>query len=187
MLPSGDTKCTGPTLWVRAAINWIPIQPIRFQLVITRRSRDTTNYACATNTMHVYIFKYSRDRHYCISACLLLHHCSILLCSSGCGTSMSSVSGCRLNGSIFEFSKCLTITERSTIIPLGKRTGSFITESMIGSEWKIIMSMFQRVYIQHASTKLVAEYYVGLLKVLISESVHCVQASMELGPEMCPY
>ena len=47
---------------------------------------------------------------------------------------MSRVNGCLLKGSILEFSRCLTITGRSTIIPLGRRTGSSITVSIIGSE-----------------------------------------------------
>ncbi len=50
------------------------------------------------------------------------------------GSSCSAVNGRRLNGSVFEFSKCLVITERSIVTPLGKITGSVITVHINGSE-----------------------------------------------------
>lgn len=46
---------------------------------------------------------------------------------------MSMVKFCLLNGSCEELSRCLTITGRSTIMPLGKWTGSVMIVSIIGS------------------------------------------------------
>lgn len=49
------------------------------------------------------------------------------------GFSMSSVSGCRLNGSVLLFSKCLMMTLLSITCPLGRSTGSVIRVSINGS------------------------------------------------------
>lgn len=50
------------------------------------------------------------------------------------GSSISIVSFFRLNGSVEEFNKCLVITWRSMMMPLGRRTGFSITVSIRGSK-----------------------------------------------------
>lgn len=49
------------------------------------------------------------------------------------GVSMSSLSGCRLKGSVALLSKCLMITALSITIPDGSLTGSSIRVSISGS------------------------------------------------------
>lgn len=49
------------------------------------------------------------------------------------GSSMLSVSVCRLKGSVGEFSKCRRMMERSMMVPEGSRTGSVIRVSIRGS------------------------------------------------------
>ena len=67
-------------------------------------------------------------------------HCSgqvqalrLKLCPPLPGSSMLSVSVCRLKGSVGEFSKCRRMMERSMMVPEGSRTGSVIRVSIRGS------------------------------------------------------
>lgn len=48
-------------------------------------------------------------------------------------TSMSSVSGCRLNGSVLLLSRCRVMMARSITVPDGSSTGSIISVSIRGS------------------------------------------------------
>ena len=61
------------------------------------------------------------------------------------GSNMSSVSSCLLKGSVEEFNKCLVITCRSQMIPLGSKTGSNITVSINGSGGKIKRESIDRM------------------------------------------
>ena len=54
------------------------------------------------------------------------------------GFNISSVSFCRLNGSVLEFKRCLKMTDRSIMVPLGSSTGSNITVSINGSKGKML-------------------------------------------------
>ena len=61
-----------------------------------------------------------------------LQSCTSPLYLPGCN--WSGVNGCRLKGSVWEFSRCLAITDLSIIVPPGRMTGSVIIVSMIGSK-----------------------------------------------------
>lgn len=57
------------------------------------------------------------------------------------GSSIFSVSVCRLNGSVEEFSRCLRMIDLSMMVPEGSRTGSVIRVSISGSEGTRLSSL----------------------------------------------
>ena len=74
-------------------------------------------------TVHVYV--QCRYMYVCSGTC-------VCVCTPpGCNLSMAS--GNLLNGSVCELRRCLTMTERSMIIPLGSSTGSLMRVSIRGS------------------------------------------------------